>query len=36
MVSLQANRQKIWYGELEGYTDLLDEDGYKTGEKEKV
>lgn len=36
MVSLQANRQKIYYGELEGYTDLLDDDGYKTGEKEKV
>ena len=36
MVSLQSNRQKIWYGELEGYTDLLDDDGYKTGEKEKV
>lgn len=36
MVSLQSNRQKIYYGELTGYTDIVDSDGYKTGEKEKV
>lgn len=36
MVSLTRNRQKIWYGELEGYTDVVDADGYKTGEKEKT
>lgn len=36
MVSLQSNRQKIWYGELSGYTDVVDADGYKTGEKEKT
>ena len=36
MVSLQSNRQKIYYGELEGYTDLVDENGYKTGEKVNV
>jgi hypothetical protein len=36
MVSLPSNRQKIYYGELTGYTDIVDSDGYKTGEKEKV
>ena len=36
MVSLASNRQKIWYAELDGYTDVLDEDGYKTGEKQKT
>lgn len=35
MVSLAQNRQKIWYAEFSGYTDALDDNGYKTGEKIK-
>lgn len=35
MVSLAENRQTVYYAELLGYTDVLDDDGYKTGEKEK-
>lgn len=35
MVSLAQNRQMIWYAELGEVTDVLDEDGYKTGEKQK-
>lgn len=35
MVSLAQNRQLIWYAELGEVVDVLDEDGYKTGEKEK-
>ena len=35
MVSLAQNRQKIWYAELDGIVDAVDEDGYKTGEKVK-
>lgn len=36
MVSLAANRQKIWYAELTGSTDKVDANGYKTGEKVKT
>ena len=36
MVSLASNRQKIYYGELTGWEDILDSDGYKTGEKRKT
>ena len=35
MVSLAQNRQKIWYAEFAGYTDAVDDQGYKTGEKIK-
>ena len=36
MVSLQSNRQKIYYGELTGWQDVYDSEGYKTGEKKKT
>ena len=36
MVSLAQNRQTIYYGELDGWEDILDSDGYKTGEKRKT
>ena len=36
MVSLQSNRQKIYYGELTGWQDEYDSEGYKTGEKKKT
>lgn len=36
MVSLAENRQTVWYSELISVVDVLDEDGYKTGEKEKT
>lgn len=36
MVSLAENRQKIFYGELTGVEDIVDADGYKTGEKRKT
>lgn len=35
MVSLASNRQKIYYAEYTGMTDIVDSQGYKTGEKEK-
>ena len=36
MVSLQSNRQKIYYGELDSWVDVVDDDGYLTGEKKKT
>lgn len=36
MVSLYENRQTIYYGELTGWEDLYDDEGYKTGEKKKT
>lgn len=36
MVSLASNRQKIYYGELTGWEDVLDSQGFKTGEKRKT
>lgn len=36
MVSLSANRQKIYYGEITGWEDVVDEHGDKTGEKRKT
>lgn len=36
MVSLAENRQTVYYSELISVTDEVDEDGYKTGEKQKV
>lgn len=36
MVSLAQNRQKIWFAELESISDMVDSDGYLTGEKHKT
>lgn len=33
MQSLASNRQKIWYADYDGMVDVVDENGYKTGEK---
>ena len=33
MQSLASNRQKIWYADYDGMVDVVDEYGYKTGEK---
>ena len=35
MVSLAQNRQKIYYGELTGWTEVIDSQGFETGEKKK-
>lgn len=36
MISLAENRQTVYYAELIGVEDVLDADGYKTGEKAKI
>ena len=36
MQSLLQNTQPVFYAQYSGKTDIIDSDGYKTGEKQKV
>lgn len=36
MLTLDRNKQSVWYALYTGVTDVTDSDGYKTGEKTKT
>ena len=36
MFTLDRNKQSVWYSLYKGMTDVLDSNGYKTGEKTKT